>query len=259
MLQPVPPEASVGTECKELQPSGQTKVYWAPPQTDLADTDTAWSKLYLWRSAEATKPFLARGHRIQRCGRCLLKPCFCPHRVPSQSDCDFLLVFHRNEVLKPTNTGRLIADCFPTNTWACTWHRNQIPKPLTELLGNPLYQPVLVFPGEQNPQLNPTQSSADGKRLLLIALDGTWKQARKMYLQSPWLHHYPAVKLSNQQLSNYGLRQAPVSQQLATVEATSQALSLVAHNNNAAQLTDYFRAFTKHYQAMRSNQHQPGQ
>ena len=227
-------------------------VYWSPPASDLKSSTTAWSQLHQSRTAEATKPFLARGHRISRCDRCLLSPCFCTQRKAATSKVDFVLIYHRNEVLKPTNTGRLIADCFPANTWACTWHRTQVPKPLLELLNNPARQPVLVFPGEHNPTLS-TTPNVDEKRRLLVVLDGTWKQARKMYLQSPWLHSIPAMSLTNQDLSLYGLRQAPNNQQLATVEAVGQALAGLQKHEESQLLANYFNGFTQHYRAMRSN------
>lgn len=227
---------------------------WQPAQHNPESGSTAWSKLHALRVAESTKPFLARGHRVKRCTRCLLNPCFCAQRTSAPCEgSDFLLVFHRNELLKPTNTGRLIADCFPANTWACTWHRTQQPPELLTLINQPQYAPVLVFPGEHNPVIDHLSSLPSNKRLLLIALDGTWKQARKIYLQSPWLHALPIVHLQVDTSSQYQLRQAPGSNQLATVEAVSQTLALLQNTQTATALERYFTAFTQHYLAMRSN------
>jgi len=234
--------------------------YWLAPEADKSSPTTAFSRLYDLRIADASRPFLARGHRIARCRRCQLVPCLCHLRCGHDLDLDVLLVLHRNEVLKPTNTGRLVADCFPANTYACTWHRTNITHQITDLLARDDLQPVLLYPGEYNlSSATPVNAANSRKKLLLIVLDGTWKQTRKMYLQSPWLHGFPALALSHLPQSDYGLRQAPNGQQLATAEAVYHALFRLGQDNSAQQLADYFQIFTQRYLAMRSNHFQQGQ
>ncbi|HTF84197.1 MAG TPA: DTW domain-containing protein, partial [Cellvibrio sp.] len=61
---------------------------------------------------ESTRDFNARGKSVVRCESCQLASfaCLCQWRPQSMSECDFVLLMHRDEVFKPTNTGRLIAD-----------------------------------------------------------------------------------------------------------------------------------------------------
>mgnify|MGYP000561892184 CR=1 FL=1 len=75
-------------------------------------TDNAVLKLRAERLARATRPFLARGNRIRRCQRCLLplKVCLCETLAPSSAESRFCLVMFDTEPMKPSNTGRLIAD-----------------------------------------------------------------------------------------------------------------------------------------------------
>jgi DTW domain-containing protein YfiP len=47
--------------------------------------------------------------------------------------------------MKPSNTGRLIADILP-DTAAFQWSRTEPPQALLDLVASPDYQPMVVFP-----------------------------------------------------------------------------------------------------------------
>lgn len=110
-------------------------------------TDNAVLKLRAERLARATRPFLARGNRIRRCQRCLLplKVCLCETLAPSTAESRFCLVMFDTEPMKPSNTGRLIADILPDTT-AFQWSRTEPPQALLDLVTSPDYQPMVVFP-----------------------------------------------------------------------------------------------------------------
>jgi DTW domain-containing protein YfiP len=110
-------------------------------------TDNAVLQLRAERLARATRPFLARGNRIRRCQRCLLplKVCLCETLAPSTAQSRFCLVMFDTEPMKPSNTGRLIADILP-DTAAFQWSRTEPPQALLDLVANPDYQPMVVFP-----------------------------------------------------------------------------------------------------------------
>lgn len=76
------------------------------------------------RLEQSTKPFRARGCRVVRCQRCLLprKRCLCDTIQPQDARSRFCLVMFDTEPLKPSNTGRLIADILP-DTQAFLWSR----------------------------------------------------------------------------------------------------------------------------------------
>ena len=75
-------------------------------------TENAVLQLRAERIARATRPFLARGNRVRRCQRCLLpeKLCLCSTITPAQAKSHFCLLMFDTEPMKPSNTGRLIAD-----------------------------------------------------------------------------------------------------------------------------------------------------
>jgi DTW domain-containing protein YfiP len=110
-------------------------------------TDNAVLQLRAERLARATRPFLARGNRIRRCQRCLLplKVCLCETLAPSTAQSRFCLVMFDTEPMKPSNTGRLIADILP-DTAAFQWSRTEPPQALLDL-GKPGLSADGRFPG----------------------------------------------------------------------------------------------------------------
>lgn len=64
---------------------------------------------------------------------------------PSTSKSHFCLLMFDTEPMKPSNTGRLIADILP-DTVAFQWSRTEPSQDLLDLVQNPDYQPMVVFP-----------------------------------------------------------------------------------------------------------------
>ncbi|MGL5392973.1 MAG: tRNA-uridine aminocarboxypropyltransferase, partial [Shewanella sp.] len=106
-------------------------------------------RLYQYRKSISTKPFGARGKKLIRCQQCLLGEQFCTCALRQQltTQASFLLIMYNDEVLKPTNSGRLIADLIP-DTHAFIWSRTEPESGLLELLNSAQYQPFLVFPAQ---------------------------------------------------------------------------------------------------------------
>lgn len=218
----------------------------------------AYQRLRSECQSRATRPFLARGIAVKRCSRCLLgeRACICPWRRSMVVGMDVVLLMHRDEVFKPTNSGRLIADLFPHNTYAFEWSRTAPAAALLALLDDPARYPVIAFPADPHtarvvhcgrPEL-PAQ-----KRLTLILLDGTWKQARKMFKTSGWLQSLPLLELDAPMLGNYSVRKAASASQLATAEAAAALLLACGETDAAEALADYFAVFDQHYVATRTN------
>lgn len=110
--------------------------------------DNAVLTLRAQRLARATRPFLARGNRVVRCQRCLLPvaQCLCTTITPVAARSQFCLVMFDTEPLKPSNTGRLIADILPQTT-AFEWSRTAPPEQLLATVNDENVQPLVVFPG----------------------------------------------------------------------------------------------------------------
>jgi len=211
----------------------------------------ALHKLYQQRLAQSTRPFLARGGRIERCVYCMLLPylCICAYKRTVATNSAFLLLMYDDEILKPSNTGRLIADIVP-DTFAYIWSRTQPNTEMLSLLQDPKWQPVVIFPEEYS---QPERVIAEGrwiksdKKTLFILLDGSWAQAKKMFKKSPYLDNLPVLSFSPEKLSSYLVRKAVKENQLATAEVASLALEYIGEHDNASQLELLFDVFKENY------------
>lgn len=210
--------------------------------------------------AKTTKPFNARGSRVIRCEGCLLPKadCICALVPNASARSAFLFLMYTGECYKPSNTGRLIADV-AAESFAYVWDRTMPDPELLAVLQNPRYQPFVVFPHEYAAmercvsRVEPTavESSSDtaDKIPLFIMLDGTWREAKKMFSKSPYLDNFPVLGISPEQSSSYVLREAAHLHQLCTAEVAIEVLKLAGDHSAAADLTSYFREFRRRYMA----------
>ena len=213
--------------------------------------DNAVLRLRAERLARATRPFLARGNRVRRCQRCLLvqRYCLCDTIAPHPAKSRFCLVMFDTEPMKPSNTGRLIADILP-QTEAFQWSRTEPPQALLELVKNPDYQPMVVFPSSYaDPDRQVLTTPPAGKPPLFIMLDGTWPEARKMFRKSPWLDNLPLISVDLSRVSAYSLREAHVEGQYCTAEVAIALLDLANDTGAASALRGHFTRFREHYLA----------
>jgi DTW domain-containing protein len=217
--------------------------------------------------AESTTPFLARGKSVIRCDICQMASfaCMCAWRPKLQSRCEFILLMHRIELFKPTNTGRLIADVLPEQTHVFCWSRTKPAKELLALLSDTNRQCFIVFPANSDPNII-TEGKVNRKVVneipinkkipTFILLDGTWKQSGRMFHLSRWLDDVACISLSNVLLrdyvKSYAMRKSHQDSYLSTAEAAALCLELIAEQKNSAVLLNYFQLFNQHYLATRA-------
>ena len=216
---------------------------------------TAYTRLREQELAKSTKPFHAKGKSVKRCPDCQMGEfaCMCAWRPTAASNIDFVLLMHRKELFKPTNTGRLIVDVFPT-TRAFVWNRLQAPEDLKAMLRDPARECFVVFPGEESAKnarkvvhsLPPTN-----KKITLIVLDGTWKQCSRMVGLSRWLDGIPCLSLPETLVRSYAVRDSGKSDRFSTAEAAISCLLLAGEEYPARVLQHYFTVFNQHYLATR--------
>lgn len=203
--------------------------------------------------ALSTKEFKARGYKVKRCEACLIpeKKCICAQRPSIDSHSAFCMVMYKNEYYKPTNTGKLIADVIPDN-YAFRWDRVAPDPALIALLNNPKYVPILVFPQQYAEAERCIATPKDlvdiqqGKTPLFVMLDGTWREASKMF-KSPSFANLPVLSIQPQKSSTYQLREAAHAHQLCTAEVAIEVLKMADDNQAAEALGKYFHQFKKAY------------
>lgn len=218
-------------------------------------SDNAVLKLRQERLLRSTKPFKARGSRVIRCEHCLLAKrfCICHTYQPVEASATFCLVMYDTEPMKPSNTGRLIADILP-DTFAFQWSRTQPDPNLLALLEDERYQPYVIFPASYcEAGRAVTTLVANAKKPLFIILDGTWPEACKMFRKSPYLNPFPVLALSPATLSRYQLRESQHQQQLCTVEVAVELLNLANENQAAQALQSHFQHFRLNYLTSKAN------
>ncbi|AFJ46090.1 tRNA-uridine aminocarboxypropyltransferase [Shimwellia blattae] len=219
-------------------------------------TDNAVLHLRAERLARATRPFLARGNRVRRCQRCLLplRQCLCATIKPVAARSQFCLVMYDTEPMKPSNTGRLIADILPGTT-AFQWSRTEPPEALLALVNSPDWQPMVVFPASYADADREvlSQPPDHGKPPLFIMLDGTWPEARKMFRKSPWLDNLPLISVDLSKTSAYQLREVHADGQYCTAEVACALLEQAGDSQAARGLSDHFMLFRERYLAGKAN------
>lgn len=214
-------------------------------------TDNAVLQLRAGRLARAPRPFRGRGGRIQRCQRCLLplKQCLCDTLHPCEARSRFCLMMSAIEPMKPSNTGRLIADILPDTT-AFQWSRTRPSQALPALISNPDYQPMVAFPASYaGAERQVITAPPAGKPPLFIMLDGTWAEARKMFRKSPYLDTLPVIAVNLSRVSAYLLRKARAPGQYCTAEVAIALLDLAGDTQAARALGDHFTLFRTRYMA----------
>ena len=144
-----------------------------------------------------------------------------------------LLVIHRREARKPTNTGRLATQCLTNSEAMVRGHESSPSPPYT---WDSSTQPLFLYPYED---AIPIARFATSERpVTLIVPDGTWRQAAKVRNRVPGLRDVPCVSIEPDAPTIYRLRRETRSEGLATIEAIARAFGVLegAHVRSALEL-----------------------
>ncbi|GGO88152.1 DTW domain-containing protein [Marinobacterium nitratireducens] len=199
------------------------------------------------------KPFVARGSNILRCDSCLMPAvrCICSYRVEVEASARFWLLTHRKEVYKPTNTGRLILDTI-AGSEVFEWSRTEPEERFLERLGSPEFDPYIVFPSAPDYADRMVEFEAKpGREPVFIILDGTWRQARRMFRHSRYLDRVPVIEPRTTRQTRYDLRTQVESHHLCTAEVAAAMLEQIGDHTSAGILDAYFEVFNEYYHASR--------
>jgi DTW domain-containing protein YfiP len=161
-----------------------------------------------------------RGTQLRRCEGCLVdeRHCFCEAFEPIDVQTAVVLVMHRQELAKPTNTGRLLLKTLPRVTTVTRAVADPAPVRLPEGA-----RPLVLHPDARR-ELSRADASPS---TVLIVPDGTWSQSRRMMARDPALIAADRVRLPDGPESVYLLRKAPHKGFLCTLEAVARALGVL--------------------------------
>jgi tRNA-uridine aminocarboxypropyltransferase len=168
-----------------------------------------------------------RSKRSERCPRCRLhsKLCICSAIPLYDLVTRLILVMHRREWQKPTATGPLALALLPNSELRIQGNREALLD--FHDLDTPERRTLLLYPGDDAPDLNRDFLSGDPRPVNLVVADGSWRQASRMGKRLPGLEHATMVRLPEGPETAWGVRKETHPEGLATFEAIARALGII--------------------------------
>ena len=153
-----------------------------------------------------------------------LSLCVCPliPSPPLQTRTRLVVVMHRLEAKKTTNTGRLAAACLANSQVIVRGYADRPEPPVTWPDDS---QPILLFPFEDAIPIERFASSV--RPITLVVPDGTWRQASKVRNRVAGMKDVPCVSLPAGEKTSYRLRTESHEDGLATIEAVARAFRVL--------------------------------
>jgi DTW domain-containing protein len=163
---------------------------------------------------------------LGHCSRCLLQDeiCVCAVLPCVETGTEIVLIQHITERMLTSNSGRFAALSLPNSRLVAYGG------------GEPFDASVLSEPGTALLYCSgPARPLAFVPRRLIV-LDGSYRQARRMYKREAALRELPELTLPAPAVRPTRLRQPPHPDGMSTIEAIAAALSLLEGPERAAPL-----------------------
>ena len=162
--------------------------------------------------------------------------CLCREQVAMPTRTRVLVLLHRVERYRTTNTGR-IATLALANSELRDWNLLEVPNDAEGLEGPGVW---LLYPGEDSQELSP-----DTPVRTLVVPDATWKRTRRMVNRSPELARLPRLRLPAGEPSAFLLRTNRHPGSVCTLEAVARALGVLEGPAVKAHLEGALDEFTR--------------
>ena len=161
----------------------------------------------------------------ERCPRCILlvHSCLCAEIEPLTVATRVVVLRHRKEAHKTTNTGRLVPLMLPGSEIRAFGERHDV----LDAAGfaDPARNTLLLYPSADARALQHEDGAA--RPVTLIVPDANWRRAFKLNARERALAGLPRVFLPEGARSKYLLRRHPDPRYLATFEAVARALGIL--------------------------------
>lgn len=194
----------------------------------------------------------------ESCNQCGLPTltCICKIVSPVSTIARFWVLASEREFYRPSSTGRLLKLINPTSTEIFLWERTSPSLKLIENINNYKGRTYLLFPAENENTSDETVKELKEEENAFILIDGTWKEARKIFRKSDYLKDIPLVSIKPDYDSKFILRRGRIEGTLCTIEAAIEILRITGEIEKGRVLEKYFNLFLKHYKAG-ANSHLP--
>ena len=136
----------------------------------------------------------------------------------------FVILIHQEELRRSVATGRM-AHLSLKGSVLLRGSNFTHHECLNEILKSKEYHCVLLYPGKNALNLSQLKTQLPvHKKLVLIVLDATWHEARRMYRFSKNLHGLPMVSFTPHSPSQFQVRKQPKSICYSTIESIHHVL-----------------------------------
>lgn len=176
---------------------------------------------------------------LERCARCgfHLRLCLCSSFHPLTLATRVVVLRHRKEAHKTTNTGRLVPLALVHGEIRVFGARDEALD--TAEFFDPARRTVLLYPSPDSRLL--VRDESDTRPVTLIVPDSNWRRAHKLATREQKLASIPRVHLPSGPPSMYRLRHHPDPRFLATFEAVARALGILEGPDVQTQLEHVFQ------------------
>lgn len=164
------------------------------------------------------------------CYRCFWPKslCWCASVTPIETRTRIIILMHPKEYKEEkAATGRLTHICLKNSEIHMGINFDVHPR-VQALINDPRYFPMLLYPGREAFNLSEKGFSGcsipDERQLLVILLDATWRNAKKMFSRSPTLQKLPRLMFVPQEKSRFVIKKQPHDWCLSTLEAIHELL-----------------------------------
>uniref|UniRef100_A0A8C6V3B4 tRNA-uridine aminocarboxypropyltransferase n=1 Tax=Neogobius melanostomus TaxID=47308 RepID=A0A8C6V3B4_9GOBI len=179
--------------------------------------------------------------RRPTCSRCRRpeKVCLCPFlpQQPLEVSTCLYIVQHPNEESRVLRTVPLLAACLPQGKCNVIVGRRfseeRYPDLATVCQDN---KTLILYPGPNARNLEELEEVKLCKRYNVILIDGTWSQAKNMFLKNSMFHLPKQVQLNRVLSSQYVIRTQPSNICLSTLECAAVTLSILERNDNIQEV-----------------------
>ena len=168
------------------------------------------------------------------CLRCLQPEfgCYCEHVQSFDPKIKFVILIHPIEVKRRIATGRM-SHLVLKNSLLITGQDYSQNQAVNDIINNPKYDPVVLYPGPQALNISNLDASEKEKIFksdrepVIFVIDGTWNTARKTMWQSQNLRALPKICFTPEHLSQFRVRKQPDPHCFSTIEAIHHTIELM--------------------------------
>lgn len=174
-------------------------------------------------------------NNLKYCPICLIHKeiCICNIIEKISLKTRITLISYKKELMRITNTGRLVSLCLNNQKIIIKNDINNIYKP-EDIISND-YTNLILYP-EASQELNSEFIKKLSFPINLIVPDGTWRQTKKIFRSEKLLHTYKRVFLPQTNPADRFLRKPQKEYYFSTFDAISRALGIIENEEVSIKL-----------------------